>query len=434
MNKSVGAVLATYGVVGATALFSFGTPAIVRYIAYMTSFVFVWLTLIEIIIGVAASIITRETPYTPMLPYHKMTAIITALLTNEKDIIMDTMRHYKRMTEYNPNLRVILAYNSPYEMELMKTLNEFAASNPKFTVLNVVGSKSKAENINAALDTIMVEPEDTHVIGLFDTDHQPGLNSFEKATYSLYHQGYDFVQGKCRVRNVKENYLTKFIYFDFELIYSVFHKSRQVLWGHAIFGGSNGYWRAQTLKTLKFDKGMLTEDIDLTMRAILAGHKGLYNTSIVSTEMAVSSFAALIKQRLRWAQGWFQVSKKYWLAMLKSDIPKRTKIGMFLLLGTREVFPYFNLLMTMLVFASIWHGEWKLTPFAIASNSIALLTYPMSVIAVKCIVPHSTYGNMKSFLRMLLIGLLYNWLLIYISIRAHMREFMNFDVWEPTSR
>lgn len=79
----------------------------------------------------------------------------------------------------------------------------------------------------------------------------------------------------------------------------------------AVFGGSNGYWRREALKRVRFDPSMMTEDIDATSRALLEGFHLCADRSIVSTELAPGNFRSLWFQRKRWAQGWLEVSFKH---------------------------------------------------------------------------------------------------------------------------
>jgi cellulose synthase/poly-beta-1,6-N-acetylglucosamine synthase-like glycosyltransferase len=72
------------------------------------------------------------------------------------------------------------------------------------------------------------------------------------------------------------------------------------------------------IKNIKFKENRLTEDIDSTLRAILAGHHIVHDRSIVSTELAPQSWGGLWFQRKRWAQGWFQCSVLYQLPVLRS--------------------------------------------------------------------------------------------------------------------
>ncbi|NET42360.1 glycosyltransferase family 2 protein [Okeania sp. SIO2B3] len=56
---------------------------------------------------------------------------------------------------------------------------------------------------------------------------------------------------------------------------------------------------------------MLTEDIDLSIRALLRGKKITFDSTIISYDQAPYDIKELWKQRTRWSQGWLQVSWKY---------------------------------------------------------------------------------------------------------------------------
>jgi hypothetical protein len=75
-----------------------------------------------------------------------------------------------------------------------------------------------------------------------------------------------------------------------------------------IFGGSNGYWKARLLHETRMYAFMPTEDIDSSLRALLDGHRIASDPFLVSRELAPVTVRALWNQRMRWAQGWFQVS------------------------------------------------------------------------------------------------------------------------------
>ena len=90
--------------------------------------------------------------------------------------------------------------------------------------------------------------------------------------------------------------------------HGVDHVTRNTVYHVAMFGGSNGFWRIDTLKYIGMDPRMLTEDIDASIRAMLYGFRGVYDHNLVSLEQPPPDFPALIKQRLRWTQGWYQVA------------------------------------------------------------------------------------------------------------------------------
>lgn len=116
--------------------------------------------------------------------------------------------------------------------------------------------------------------------------------------------------------------------------YNVGHRGRTSLFGIGVFGGSNGCWRRDLLERIGMDHTMLTEDIDSSLRATRLGAKIGYSSYLNSSEEAPATEKTLRKQRLRWAQGWTEVSLKHLVPLMFSPYTSfRQKLGFFTLLG-----------------------------------------------------------------------------------------------------
>ena len=113
------------------------------------------------------------------------------------------------------------------------------------------------------------------------------------------------------IRNGEESALAKLVAVEFEQIYAVAHPGRAAVHGFGIFGGSNGYWRASALERIRLRGSFLTEDIEASMRLLAAGGRIVNDPGLISRELAPETISALWKQRMRWAQGWFQVSVRH---------------------------------------------------------------------------------------------------------------------------
>ena len=206
------------------------------------------------------------------------TAVIAAYLPNEAETVLETVEAL--LTQDYPNLHVILAYNTPYPLPVEDELLEIAQRDARFEPFRVDGSVSKAQNVNAALARVKGE-----IVGVFDADHHPDPGAFRRAARWLA-SGADVVQGHCVVRNGRTNSVTRLVATEFESIYAVNHPGRARLHGFGIFGGSNGYWRADVLKKMRMRGFMLTEDIDSSMRVIEAGGRIVSDPGLISTELA----------------------------------------------------------------------------------------------------------------------------------------------------
>jgi len=254
--------------------------------------------------------------------YPPATAIIVAYLPNEADIIMETLAHFKSLS-YAGGLEVILAYNTPRILAVEQDIVALQKTWPEFTAVKVVGSTSKCDNVNAVLPLVK-----GHFAGLFDSDHLPLPHSFEIAWRDLC-RGVDVVQGRTKINHKYcEDFLSKVLAGEFEVRHGIEHGSRRAVYNYAVFGGSNGFWRTDTLQMIGMDPSMLTEDVDSSIRAMSYGFKIGYNHHLVSLEQPPPNFSALLKQRLRWSQGWYQVSWRSVANIFLSDfMSPRQKVG-----------------------------------------------------------------------------------------------------------
>lgn len=252
-------------------------------------------------------------PY-PKAPVPKCSFLIAAYLPNEQNIILETLEHVLlRVQRPTGGMEVILAYNTPIDLPIEQDLQQLAQLYPELRLLRVEGSRSKAENLNAAFELVTGD-----ITCILDADHHPAPDCFFRAWHWI-DQGYDVVQGRSIIRNHRRNLLTQTVAIEFEMIYGIIHPAKSFLTDSSIFGGSNGYWRTSVLKHIRFNPVMLTEDIDASMRTLLNGYRILHDRSIISTELAPVDLHSFWFQRKRWAQGWLEVGLKYQCSVLKSD-------------------------------------------------------------------------------------------------------------------
>ena len=302
----------------------------------------VYWTLVTALAGTAAliwfecsyALDPERPPAQPAAPAPRATAVIAAYLPNEADTIVETVEHFLTQ-QYAGGLQVVLAYNTPVPLAVEDELAAMAEQHPDLLVLKVPDSTSKAQNVNAALRVAEGE-----FVGIFDADHHPMQGAFDRA-WRWIADGVDVVQGHCLIRNGDDSLLSRLIAVEFEQIYAVAHPGRANLFGFGIFGGSNGYWRASALERIRLRGSFLTEDIEASVRVLEAGGRIVNDPGLVSRELAPETPRALWNQRMRWAQGWFQVSLRHFWSVLRSPVlTLRQRLGVVYLLGWREAYPW----------------------------------------------------------------------------------------------
>ena len=231
-----------------------------------------------------------------------------------------------------PDLQVILAYNTPRDLPVEDELRALAAADPRLVALRVRDSASKAQNVNAALAHVRGE-----FVGVFDADHHPAQVPSRRAWRWISHRA-DVVQGHCVVRDGSRGFLQRLVTTEFEAIYAVAHPGRARVQGFGIFGGSNGYWR--TPSPARDPMRAFSSPRTSTRRCASspAAAASSPTPGWCRLELAPPDWRGLWNQRLRWAQGWSQVSMRHLLAMLRNDrLSRRQRIGLAYLLLARDL-------------------------------------------------------------------------------------------------
>lgn len=314
----------------------------------------------------------------PATSYPLCSAIIAAYLPNEADTVMATIDAFLNV-DYTGPIQVILAYNTPEDMPIEDTLKALAKRDPRFQPIRIEHSTSKAQNVNAALEHVTGE-----FVGIFDADHQPEPDAFTRA-WCWLSQGYGVVQGHCLIRNGETNWVTRLIAVEFEAMYAVAHPGRAQMHGFGIFGGSNGYWLTDLLRKIRMHGFMLTEDIDSSMRVTSEGYGIKVDPHIISRELAPSTLGNLWNQRMRWAQGWFQVSLKHALNLLRSDETTwQQKFGIWHLVVWREIYPWISLqIIPIILFWAIRNGGFQnidwFVPIFVVTTIVTIGTGPAQI-------------------------------------------------------
>lgn len=381
----------------------------------------------------------------------KIDLVLVAYLPNEQYIIKRQIRYAMTQIEYPASrLTINVVYNTPKPIEPLESeLKEMTKQYGHLKVVSVPNSTSKADNINYFLSL----PSDSEIIAIFDTDHYPSRYALKWVARAFNKGDVDIIQGRCCIYNFSETWLTRLIAAEFDMIYGVFHPGRARSHRFGLFGGSNGYWNASLLRSLGMQKHMLTEDIDSTLRAIVSGARIKYMLEVQSYETAPETVMALLKQRMRWTQGWFQVTLRHAVPSLQYGAYGNTdpaalstklisRAGLFFLLVFREAFFYFISQLSALLLASFavhpphrWaelyksFEGFKITIWLFFLNGLCIFA-ATSITARN----RSEFTTIPAIFLFGLLSPTYYTIVTFMSITCHFRELVQYSNWNPTTR
>lgn len=171
------------------------------------------------------------------------------------------------------------------------------------------------------------------------------------------------------------------------------------------FNGTAGIWRKRAIESAGgWQTDTVTEDLDLSYRAQLAGWRFVYlNDHVVPSELPVT-LASFRSQQQRWAKGSIQTAKKILPRLLVAPLPisvKAEAIAHLLanccwVLGT---------VVTLTLFPTITYRI-GIGPYQMLRLDLPLFLYASGAILLYFFLYSRTYGNFRSIRQILLLPVL----------------------------
>ena len=120
------------------------------------------------------------------------------------------------------------------------------------------------------------------------------------------------------------------------------------------FSGTGGMWRKAAIETSGgWQHDTLTEDLDLSYRAQLAGWKFVYRENVVTPAELPEDVSAFRAQQFRWAKGTVQTSRKLMKRVMTSPLSVGQRIEAFFHLTPHFAYPLMVFLSILLLPALI---------------------------------------------------------------------------------
>lgn len=116
------------------------------------------------------------------------------------------------------------------------------------------------------------------------------------------------------------------------------------------FSGTGGIWRREAIAAGGgWEHDTLTEDLDLSYRAQLAGWKFIYRQDVVSPSELPEDLSAVRAQQYRWAKGTVQTARKLMKRVLSSELSFHQRLEAFFHMTPHFAYPLLLLLSVMLL-------------------------------------------------------------------------------------
>ncbi|HYM61661.1 MAG TPA: glycosyltransferase [Thermoanaerobaculia bacterium] len=185
----------------------------------------------------------------------------------------------------------------------------------------------------------------SELFAVFDADFVPPSDIFRAMVPRFADAGVGMVQARWGHLNRSRTLLTRVQAIFLDGHFAVESAGRFLSGRFFNFNGTAGIWRRQAIEDAGgWSASTLTEDLDLSYRAQLAGWKFVFLPSIEVPAELPATLSGFQEQQHRWAKGSIQTARKILPRLLAGDLPLRIKIEAFFHLTNNAAY-----LLTLLV-------------------------------------------------------------------------------------
>ncbi len=164
-------------------------------------------------------------------------------------------------------------------------------------------------------------------IAIFDADFEPARDFLTRLMGAFEDPGVDLVQARWEHLNREHSAFTRAQAVLLDGHFVITHKVRDERGLFLHFNGTAGVWRRSAIERAGgWQHDTLTEDLDLSYRAQLAGSRLRYAAHVTAPAELPEQIAAFKSQQARWARGTVQTARKLMPRILRARLSWRVKL------------------------------------------------------------------------------------------------------------
>ena len=289
--------------------------------------------LYQVVISLCSLIKLKDKPL-KVNKNHKFMAIIPA--HNEEMVIGSLIESLKNQT-YDKNLYDIYVIADNCTDNTAKIAEQAGAIVYKrFDSVN----KTKGYALNWFLQQKIEENADYDAFFVFDADNIVDKN-FITAMNKKLCEGEDVVQGYRDIKNPTDNWITAGYALFYWTLHRFYHLARYNVGLSPLLNGTGFMVKFDVVKPQGWDTETLTEDIEFSLKRIIAGKRLGWSTEAIVYDEQPTSFKQSWSQRSRWTVGHIQCVSKYTMELIQSVKKHKTLMnfdGFLYIIGSIPMF------------------------------------------------------------------------------------------------
>lgn len=189
---------------------------------------------------------------------------------------------------------------------------------------------------------------------IFDADNLVHPNFLQEMNSRLCN-GEKLIQGYLDSKNPEDTWISGVFSISFWIVNHVWHLAKYNIGLSACLGGTGMCIEMGMLKRYGWGATCLTEDMEFTMKAMMENIPTTWAHDAIIYDEKPLTFKAAWNQRMRWAQGHFDVANRFMIPMFKKAFKERDLKVLDCTVNLIQ--PYFLMISTFFVICS-WIYEY----------------------------------------------------------------------------
>ncbi|MDE2383735.1 MAG: glycosyltransferase [Alphaproteobacteria bacterium] len=172
-----------------------------------------------------------------------------------------------------------------------------------------------------------IERIPSELVAVFDADFAPNPDFLLKTVPLFNDPRVGMVQTRWQHQNANQNIVTRLMSMAIDNHFVVEHGGRQAAGCFINFNGTAGVWRSAAISNAGgWSSDSLTEDLDLSFRAQMAGWKCVYLPTVQTPSELPANLSDLRTQQFRWTKGALEAAQKLIVPLWQSSASIQAKV------------------------------------------------------------------------------------------------------------
>jgi cellulose synthase/poly-beta-1,6-N-acetylglucosamine synthase-like glycosyltransferase len=210
--------------------------------------------------------------------------------------------------------------------------------------------RGKGYAIEWMLKELWKHPRQYDSIVMFDADNLVATDFLQYMNEDLSN-GHRVIQGYLDTKNPNDSWVSAANGINYWFCNRLWQMPRYNLGLSNFLGGTGMCFETKLLKEMGWGATSLVEDLEFTIRCIQRDIYPKFNYDARVYDEKPVTFKASARQRLRWMQGHFDITRRYMLPLMWQGIKERSWVKVD---GALYIFNAYNFLLGFLITGTLW--------------------------------------------------------------------------------